>query len=61
MVKLASARETRMYGRRLARNRAEYINAGLYVFATIVLLGGFAAEFSREPKWGLVLLLIALT
>ncbi|ESR35367.1 hypothetical protein KPL70_024917 [Citrus sinensis] len=60
MVKLASARETRMYGPRLTRNRAEYMNAGLYVFATIVLLGGFAAEFSREPKSGLVLLLIAL-
>lgn len=60
MVKLSSARETRMYGPRLTRNRAEYMNAGLYVFATIVLLGGFAAEFSREPKSGLVLLLIAL-
>lgn len=60
MVKLASARESRMYGPRLSRNRAEYTNAGLYVFATMVLLSGFAAEFSREPKSGLVLLLIAL-
>lgn len=49
-----------MYGPRLSRNRAEYTNAGLYVFATIVLLSGFAAEFSMEPKSGLVLLLIAL-
>lgn len=61
MVKLASARESRMYGPRLSRNRLEYINAGLYVFATIVLLSGFAAQFSREPRSGLVLLLIALT
>ncbi|KAF5451103.1 hypothetical protein F2P56_031399 [Juglans regia] len=60
MVKLASARESRMYGPRLARNRSEYVNAGLYLFATIVLLGGFAAQFSSEPKSGLVLLLIAL-
>ncbi|XP_031257110.1 uncharacterized protein LOC116115102 [Pistacia vera] len=59
MVKLASARESRIYGPRLSRNRAEYTNAGLYVFATIVLLTGFAAEFSWEPKSGLVLLLIA--
>ncbi|CAI9092514.1 OLC1v1027770C1 [Oldenlandia corymbosa var. corymbosa] len=60
MVKLASARESRMYGPRLSRNRLEYINAGLYVFASIVLLSGFAAQFSSEPKSGLVLLLIAL-
>jgi hypothetical protein len=60
MVKLASARECRMYGPRLARNRLEYINAGLYLFATLVLLGGFVAQFSNEPKSGLVLLLIAL-
>ncbi|KAE8077845.1 hypothetical protein FH972_016368 [Carpinus fangiana] len=60
MVKLASARESRMYGPRLARSRLEYINAGLYVFATIVLLGGFAAQLSKEPKSGLVLLLIGL-
>ncbi|XP_065868494.1 uncharacterized protein [Euphorbia lathyris] len=60
MVKLASAREIRMYGPRLGRNRAEYMNAGLYVFATIVLTGGFAAIFSMEPRSGLVLLCIAL-
>lgn len=50
-----------MYGTRLARNRAEYINAGLYLFATVLLLSGFATEFSFAPKSGLVLLLIALT
>ncbi|GMY07405.1 Dynactin, like [Fagus crenata] len=60
MVKLASARECRMYGPRLDRNRLEYINAGVYLFATLVLLGGFVAQFSNEPKSGLVLLLIAL-
>ncbi|KAL2542204.1 hypothetical protein Adt_03182 [Abeliophyllum distichum] len=58
MVKLASAREIRMYGPRLARNRSEYINAGLYLFATILLLSGFSAQFSNEPKSGLVLLLM---
>jgi hypothetical protein len=60
MVKLASARESRMYGPRLARNRGEYMNAGLCVFAAIVLVGGFVAELSKEPKSGLVLLLIGL-
>ncbi|XP_062120233.1 uncharacterized protein LOC133834584 [Humulus lupulus] len=60
MVKLASARESRLYGPRISRNRAEYINAGLYLFATVVLLGGFVAQLSGEPKSGLVLLLIAL-
>ncbi|PON96868.1 polypyrimidine tract-binding-like protein [Trema orientale] len=59
MVKLASAREGRMYGPRVSRNRAEYINAGLYLFAAVVLLGGFVAQLSTEPKSGLVLLLIA--
>ncbi|KAF4380456.1 hypothetical protein F8388_024749 [Cannabis sativa] len=60
MVKLASARESRVYGPRISKNRAEYINAGLYLFATVVLLGGFVAQLSGEPKSGLVLLLIAL-
>ncbi|MCD9640455.1 hypothetical protein HAX54_025760 [Datura stramonium] len=60
MVKLASAREIRMYGPRLTRNRFEYINAGLYMFATMLLMGGFAALFSREQLSGLALLLIAL-
>ncbi|XVF53439.1 hypothetical protein PTKIN_Ptkin05aG0099500 [Pterospermum kingtungense] len=60
MVKLATARESRMYGPWLARNRAEYTNAGLYLFATVVLVCGFAAEFSWEPRSGLVLMLIAM-
>lgn len=60
MVKLASARESRTYGPRLARNRAEYTNAGLYLFATVVLVCGFASEFSWEPRSGLVLMLIAM-
>ncbi|KAJ6868177.1 hypothetical protein NC651_033277 [Populus alba x Populus x berolinensis] len=36
------------------------MNVGLCVFATIVLVGGFVAELSKEPTSGLVLLLIAL-
>ncbi|EOY23464.1 hypothetical protein QUC31_008267 [Theobroma cacao] len=60
MVKLASARESRTYGPRLSRSRAECVNAGLYLFATVVLICGFAAEFSWEPRSGLVLMLIAL-
>ncbi|KAF8089974.1 hypothetical protein N665_0493s0029 [Sinapis alba] len=61
MVKLATAREIRTYGPRLGRSRAEYINAGLYLFATVVLIGGFTATgFSWEPRSGLVLILLAL-
>ncbi|KAL0738526.1 hypothetical protein Bca4012_014736 [Brassica carinata] len=61
MVKLATAREIRTYGPRLSRSRAEYINAGLYLFATVVLIGGFTATgFSWEPTSGLVLILLAL-
>ena len=60
MVKLASARESRMYGPVQTRNRAEYMNAGLYVFATVMLLGGFVAQFSMEPRSGLVVILIGL-
>ncbi|XP_054799484.1 uncharacterized protein LOC129303923 [Prosopis cineraria] len=59
MVKLASARDFRTYGPGMTRNRYEYINAGLYLFAAVVLTCGFAAQFSSEPKSGLVLLLIA--
>ncbi|XP_051138283.1 uncharacterized protein LOC127256350 [Andrographis paniculata] len=58
MVKLASARESRAYGPRMSRSRSEYMNAGLYVFATVLLMSGFAAQFSSEPRSGLVLLLI---
>ncbi|KAF6172648.1 hypothetical protein GIB67_041971 [Kingdonia uniflora] len=61
MLKLASAREIRLYETRLARNRLEYINAGLYVFATILVLGGFVAQFSEySAKSGLVVLVITL-
>ncbi|CAH8272062.1 unnamed protein product [Arabidopsis lyrata] len=61
MVKLATAREIRTYGPRLGRSRAEYINAGLYLFATVALIGGFTATgFSWEPRSGLVLILLAL-
>ncbi|XP_024960754.1 uncharacterized protein LOC112501270 [Cynara cardunculus var. scolymus] len=60
MVKLATARESRMYGSRRNRERSEYTNAGLYVFSTIVLLCGFIAQLSREAKSGLVVLLIGL-
>ncbi|XP_059649193.1 uncharacterized protein LOC132295109 isoform X2 [Cornus florida] len=52
MVKLVLARESRIYGPQLARNRFKYMNAGLYC--------GFAAQLSSEPKSGLVLLLIGL-
>lgn len=61
MVKLASARDFRTYGPGLTRNRYEYINAGLYLFATVILCSGFVAQLSPEARSGLVLLLTALT
>ncbi|XP_058095993.1 uncharacterized protein LOC131241257 isoform X2 [Magnolia sinica] len=61
MVKLATARESRLYGPRLMRNQWEYVNAGLYVFASFLLVGGFTAQLSgSDAKSGLVLLLIGL-
>ena len=37
MVKLATARDARLYGPALSVRRWEYINAGAYVFATLLL------------------------
>lgn len=59
MVKLASARDFRTYGPGITRNRYEYINAGLYLFASVVLCSGFAAQFSSEARSGLVVIVIA--
>ncbi|KAK1361173.1 Polypyrimidine tract-binding protein-like protein 2 [Heracleum sosnowskyi] len=61
MVKLATARDSRMYGPRQSRKRSEYMNAGLYVFATILLVVGFATQLSlKEQKIGVVFVLIGL-
>ncbi|KAF5192198.1 polypyrimidine tract-binding-like protein [Thalictrum thalictroides] len=61
MVKLASARESKLYGPWLARKKWEYINAGLYVFATILLVCGFVAQLSYiSAKSGLIVLVISL-
>lgn len=67
MVKLVTARESRAYGPRGARNRWEYINAGVYVFASLLLLAGFAAQLpaaagprSRSSEFGLAVALVAL-
>eukprot|EP00268_Persea_americana_P010792 TRINITY_DN14412_c1_g1_i2.p1 TRINITY_DN14412_c1_g1~~TRINITY_DN14412_c1_g1_i2.p1 ORF type:complete len:219 (+),score=15.94 TRINITY_DN14412_c1_g1_i2:201-857(+) len=61
MVKLATARESRFYGTRASRNRWEYVNAGLYVLGSILLMGGFAAQFSSgDAKSGLAVLGIGL-
>lgn len=49
-----------MYGPPRSRNRSEYMNSGLYVFATVMLLAGFVAQFSMEPRSGLVVILIGL-
>ncbi|KAG4392928.1 hypothetical protein AAZX31_04G218700 [Glycine max] len=60
MVKLASARVFRTYGPGLAKNRYEYINAALYLIASLVLLSGLAAQLSSEARSGLVLIIAAL-
>ncbi|KAF0932911.1 hypothetical protein E2562_013111 [Oryza meyeriana var. granulata] len=50
MVKLATARECRAYSLggcgRAARGRWEYINAGVYIFAAVLLVGGFVGQLS---------------
>ncbi|KAK7351020.1 hypothetical protein VNO77_10143 [Canavalia gladiata] len=59
MVKLASARDFRTYGPGLTKNRYEYINAGLYLFASVILISGLAAQFSPQARSGLVLIVTA--
>ncbi|TKY74124.1 polypyrimidine tract-binding protein [Spatholobus suberectus] len=60
MVKLASARDFRTYGPGLTKNRYEYINAGLYLIASVVLVSGLAAQLSPQARSGLVLIIAAL-
>lgn len=48
MVKLATAREARLYGPALAVRRWEYINAGAYMFGTLLLAAGLAALCASE-------------
>lgn len=63
MVKLATARDFRIYGPAGASDKWEYINAGLFLFSAIVLIGGFLAQLSSIPlhvKSGLALVLIGL-
>ncbi|XP_061348139.1 uncharacterized protein LOC133293564 [Gastrolobium bilobum] len=59
MVKLATARDFRTYGPGLTRNRYEYINAGLYLFSTIILASAFVAQLSSEAQSCLVLFITA--
>ena len=56
MVKLATVRECRAYSLgggsgAASRNRWEYINAGVYVFAAVLLVAGFLAQVLLAP-WG---------
>ncbi|CAJ1974365.1 unnamed protein product [Sphenostylis stenocarpa] len=60
MVKLASARDFRTYGPGLSKNRFEYINAGFYLIASLLLLSGLAAQLSSDARPGLVLMIAAL-
>uniref|UniRef100_A0ACD5T6Q9 Uncharacterized protein n=1 Tax=Avena sativa TaxID=4498 RepID=A0ACD5T6Q9_AVESA len=52
MVKLATAREARLYGPALSVRRWEYINAGAYVFATLLLSAGLAALCASASDGG---------
>lgn len=61
MVKLATAREARLYGPALAVRRWEYINAGLYVFAALLLSAGLAAMWAGgAARAGLAAACVAL-
>ncbi|ONK81192.1 uncharacterized protein A4U43_C01F26310 [Asparagus officinalis] len=64
MAKLATARDCRVYGPRPIRHRWEYINAGIYVFATALLVAGFSSQLSAAPlanMTGLVVVLIGIS
>jgi hypothetical protein len=50
MVKLATAREARLYGPALTVRRWEYINAGAYVFGTLLLAAGLAALCASSDR-----------
>ncbi|XP_020146417.1 uncharacterized protein [Aegilops tauschii subsp. strangulata] len=52
MVKLATAREARLYGQALAVRRWEYINADAYMFGTLLLAAGLAALCASEGGVG---------
>jgi energy-coupling factor transporter transmembrane protein EcfT len=62
MVKLASVRETRMYGPRRIRDQCEDANAGLYLVATLLLLVGCVLLLPgyHLVTVGLYLVLVAL-
>ncbi|XP_037417588.1 uncharacterized protein LOC119281049 [Triticum dicoccoides] len=69
MVKLATARDCRAYslgatGGETSRNRRwEYINAGVYVFAAVLLLAGFLAQlwsWAVSTKAGLAVAVVGL-
>nr|CAD1824051.1 unnamed protein product [Ananas comosus var. bracteatus] len=44
MVKLATARDSRIYGGGRSRGGWEYVNAGLYAIAAVLLLAGLASQ-----------------
>ncbi|XP_044983692.1 uncharacterized protein LOC123450585 [Hordeum vulgare subsp. vulgare] len=52
MVKVATAREARLYGPALAVRRWEYINVGAYMFGTLLLAAGLAALCASEDGIG---------
>ncbi len=62
MVKLVSVRRTRLYGPAAWRDWWEYINAFVYLVATIVLLVGciLLLPGRTSAKLGLILVLVAL-
>jgi hypothetical protein len=62
MVKLVSVRRTRLYGPSAWRDLWEYINAFVYLVATIVLLVGciLLLPGRSSAKLGLILVLVAL-
>ncbi|CAK9189897.1 unnamed protein product [Sphagnum troendelagicum] len=62
MVKLVSVRRTRLYGPAAWRDWWEYINAFVYLVATIVLLVGciLLLPGRSSAKLGLILVLVAL-
>ncbi|XP_020576825.1 uncharacterized protein LOC110022296 [Phalaenopsis equestris] len=63
MAKLSSARDFRTYGPPTTRNSWEYINAGIYIAAAVLLLAGFVAQLfpaGIDGRSGLAVIIIGL-
>ncbi|XP_020576835.1 uncharacterized protein LOC110022304 [Phalaenopsis equestris] len=63
MAKLSTTRNFGTYGPPTTRNNCEYINAGIYIAATVLLLAGFVVQLfpaGIDGRSGLTIIIIGL-